>query len=111
MKDNKYNGYENYETCVVKAHLDKDQLMSDTVNNLSGEIRDADALGKQIKEWIDSMDPFHGEDVSPSMKRIYGSSIWCDLLNSAMKQVNFTEIAQSLIDANPVDVYELRKEN
>jgi len=27
------------------------------------------------------------------------------------KQVNFTEIAQSYIDANPVDVYELRKEN
>ena len=108
MKENKYNGWTNYETWTVKLHLDNDQLMSDTVNGLAGSERDAYALGKQIEEWIDSMDPFHGDDVERATKRIYGSSLWADLLNASIREVNFTEIAQSLINANPAEDYELK---
>ena len=102
MKENKYNGWTNYETWVVKLHLDNDKLMSDTVNALAGSERDAYALGNKIKEWIDSMDPFSGDDVKRATRRMYGSSLWADLLNASMKEVNFTEIAQSLMDDNPL---------
>ena len=100
-----YNGWKNYETWVVKLWMDNEQatydywrqqtafLMSEQGLNahrprLTGSFTDREvsrfALAEQLKE--------SHEDETPTVTGVYA-----DLLNAALSEVDWYEIAKSLI--------------
>lgn len=102
MDNKEYNGWTNYETWLVALWLGNEQYYQERCNEMALEDRDAYSLGKQIEEMLDSDHPFHGDNASEEGKR-FAASFWADLINSAMKEVDFTEIAEHYINDNPIE--------
>ncbi len=110
MNAKEYNGWYNYETWNVKLWIDNEegshrywretaqQAWNDAGNGLSAyakftgreiftrEERAVLDLEKRLKEEI--------EDGQPDL----GASMWADLLGAALSEVNWHEIAGSMID-------------
>lgn len=101
-EDKKHNGWTNYETWLVALWLDNEQYYQERCNEMALEERDAYNLGKQIEEMLDADHPFHGDNASKE-NQMYAASFWSDLINSAMRDVNYFEIAEHYIDANPTE--------
>jgi len=100
-KRSDYQGWENYETYLVKLWIDNDRGFVDMVKEWVQEIKDekstesedeysfssaAVELGDRIKDYI--------EDNSPLVDT---ADFYADLLNSAISEVDFREIADSFI--------------
>ncbi len=85
MATEKYNGWTNYETWCVHLWLTNDQAASERVTMLArscDEIEAADRLKESIEMDL--------EDIS------LPASMFTDLLNAALSEVNWAEIAKSL---------------
>ena len=88
-----YNGWSNYETWAVKLWMDNDEISQGfyremTENHVmdSGKDKAAHSLANALKDEVCCSGP----DL--------GASMYADLLGSALDNVNWREIAESLIE-------------
>jgi hypothetical protein len=91
--DKKYNGWANYETWLVKLWLDNDQGEQEYMNELARENREAYDLAEVIKDYIENQ----ASEILPN------AGLFTELLNSAISEVDWIEIAEAFIEDNPID--------
>jgi hypothetical protein len=87
-EDKTYNGWTNYETWAVKLWLDNDQGTNEDMNRLGRQAIDAYKLSKQIQEFVEEGNP------------LPNAGLYTDLLNGALSEVNWYEIAEAYIEDN-----------
>ncbi len=80
-----YNGWSNYETWCCKLWLDNDKGLYDKIQEWVSNDQDENKLSKKIGDLVYALCP----DLPLSM--------FSDLLNSALNEIDFNEIAESLI--------------
>lgn len=101
----KYNGYTNYETWAVELWIDNDRDLLDEYTNRAKELFDTAHKDENVKDkiWTECettkfrlahalKDRF--EDESPTADK---PSVYSDLMNGALSQVNWDEIAESYV--------------
>ena len=76
-----YNGWSNYETWNVALWLDNDGYDS-MLREMARDAKDEYSLSKSIEDMIDEMTP----DL--------GANMFSDMLNAALREVNYYEIAE-----------------
>ena len=81
-----YNGYTNFETWLVALHIDNDQFLSEEINEAYQYDRDPYELEINIRSII----THHAE--------IENNILASDLLNAALSEVNWKEIASLIIE-------------
>ena len=85
-----YNGWSNYETWNVKLWLDNDEGIYNEVLSWAKEVKGTKdpevKLADRIKDYI--------EENAPEL----GSSCYADLLNASLGEVNYYEIAESILE-------------
>jgi hypothetical protein len=98
--DSSYNGWSNYETWVVNLWLGNDEGSYNTCRSLaercfeeavadevfSRKERACYQLANELKEMVEDGSPLAGD-----------ASVYTDLLNAAMSEVNWKEIANGLL--------------
>lgn len=77
-----YNGWTNYETWCVNLWLSNDSNDYNTVKDICRGGKDYDAA-QRLKEFVEELQP----DLEASM--------FSDLLNAAISEVNWMEVAQA----------------
>lgn len=87
MNQNEYNGWYNYETWLVNLWLTNDQGSYNYWSEATNEAKDVYELSNRIKDEIEEFNPVTDE-----------SSLYADLMNAAISEVNFDEIARSFFD-------------
>lgn len=91
IENKTYNGWTNYETWNVKLWIDNDE---NEINYWNEEAEDCNrvalSLADRLKEYYDNN--MHEIGV-PELKGFYA-----DLLNAALSEINWYEIAKSIID-------------
>ena len=84
-----YNGWTNYETWTVKLWMDEscywEGIAEEYRDSDSGE-KDIYGLAQRIKEEIEENNPLNE------------ASMYSQLLNGALSEVNWREIAESLLE-------------
>ena len=78
-----YNGWSNYETWNVKLWLDNEQGSYDECRDMARRARSVNALADQLKDMI--------HEAAPDL----GASMFSDLLNAALGEVDWDEIAEA----------------
>jgi hypothetical protein len=101
-----YNGYTNYETWNVKLWIDNDQESQEYwLASARTALKDAEADNLFTKE--ENATNYLREELKEEFHQgmpDLGASTYADLLNSAMSEVNWHEIAQDLInDCKEID--------
>ncbi len=98
--DSSYNGWSNYETWVVNLWLGNDESSYNTCRTLaqrcykeavadqvlSRKERACSQLANELKEMVEDGNPLASE-----------ASVYSDLLNASISEVNWKEIANSLL--------------
>lgn len=102
MADNRYNGWRNYETWNVKLWIDNDEgsyhYWQDRAQEIFDDADECDdtfsksdsarlALADALKDEID-------EQGAPDL----GACMYADLLNAALSEVDWMEIADALLE-------------
>jgi len=88
MGDERYQGWTNYETWAVKLWIDNEESSQEYWNGRAIEIQSKHQtldLADELKEAFDESNPLEEADV------------YTDLLNSARSEVDWYEIAESII--------------
>ncbi len=86
-----YNGWSNYETWNVKLWLDNEQGSSEEVRSMARRARSVGDLAEQIKGMVMIWAP----DL--------GASMFSDLLNAALGEVDWYEMAESYYEEEHED--------
>lgn len=107
MSDAKYNGWTNYETWAVKLWMDneagsqgywqdmaKDAWEMTRENHPNRFMNHADNARNELASSI--KDAY--EDENHPVFLASNGTVYADLLNAALSEVNWSEIAQSLLD-------------
>lgn len=81
MNTKEYNGWTNYETWLINLYFGDDTDWIHTTVNGAYSTYD---LAKMIEDWVKD------EEVMPQLGGVYG-----DLLNGALSEVNWYEIAEA----------------
>jgi hypothetical protein len=93
--EGKYNGWTNYETWVVKLWLDNEEpsyrYWTGEARRWKGQDGAVSGLAEQLKEELAEASPVN----EPTL---YG-----DLMNAALEEVNWLEIAESYLDEVPAE--------
>lgn len=98
----KYNGWSNYPTWVVKLWIDNDEILSNKFNRLAKNCYNNAEAGKYftrdeyaifdfkttLKYYIERLNPLNN------------TSMFADLLGGALEEVNWYEISKSIITDN-----------
>ncbi len=88
-----YNGWANYETWVVKLWMDNEQPTYDYWRDIaSGYILLGDADSKRTGPLAERLK----DDYQANLPIVEG--VWSDLLQSALSEVDWYEIADSILD-------------
>lgn len=77
-----YNGWTNYETWNVALWIDNEPGLYDDLCEVARGADDASDLARELKAYVEGMAP----DL--------GASMFSDLLNAALSEVNWYEIAE-----------------
>jgi hypothetical protein len=99
MERKEYNGWFNYETWLVKLWIDNEEGSSSYWNDTAQEVFDeaqADStFTRDERATLDLSERLKSEfeEAEPDL----GASFWSDLLNAAMSEVNWYEIAEHYI--------------
>ena len=91
-----YNGYTNYETWAVSLWLDNEPYLQERLLEIANS-HDHDGLWakeQSLKELVEDM----REEWQP-----YGASMFDDLLNAALGEVNYLEIIKNAIEEDEDD--------
>ena len=92
---NKYNGWTNYETWNVNLWLNNDQGTYDFIVELAKQYADdAPMLAQALESFVDELQP----ELEASM--------FSDILNAAMREVNWQEIADTLLEDHKDEIVE-----
>jgi len=83
MNEKKYNGWTNYETWLVKLWMDNDEGSYEYWNERTWEAKDTYSLSQELR--------LEHEENTPTTTGVYA-----DLLNAALSEVNWYEIAEHL---------------
>ena len=117
MNDNRYNGWTNFETWNVNLWMDNEQGIHDYWLEVASEIYANEAehptlVGFTKKDdaiyiLADRLKEYHEEQMYSMLENAgLTSSVWADLLGSALHEVKWQEIAENLLeniyDADPV---------
>ena len=85
-----YNGWKNYETWLVALWINNDQGTQETVLDMarecSGNEHERYDLSHQLKDWIEEMNPLNEN-----------ADLFADLLNAALSEVDWYEIAKNFL--------------
>lgn len=106
METKTHNGWTNYETWNIKLWMDNEANTQEywrdrAINWLSISIAD-NVFTKEERATLDLADEIRDE-FNEGMPDL-GCSTYADLLNGAMSEVNWYEIAKSLIEDNKEEV-------
>lgn len=86
-----YNGYTNYTTWVVNLWLDNDG----TINYYGEMVQEDPRLDE--RRLADLIQSYLEDSVGDLTKG--KASLWADILNNALSEINFTEIAENIIES------------
>ena len=94
MKTKKYNGWNSYETWLTALWIDNEyssyQYRCELVEQVKEEHEDEDerenCLAANLKDWIEKQNPL-----------IESVNLFSDLLNSALSEVDWQEIAENFL--------------
>lgn len=89
MTRKEYNGWTNYETWAARLWLDNDEGSYRYWGSEARQAKDIASLARQLEQ--------EHEDAIPENMT---TGLFADLLTSALQEVNWEEIAESLIDDN-----------
>jgi hypothetical protein len=84
MNQNDYNGWTNYETWVVNLWMTNDQGSCSYWEEVTNDCDSISDLSDAIKDYVEE-----GNSLSDE------SSLYSDLMNAAISECNFYEIAKS----------------
>ena len=88
-----YNGWTNYETWCMQLHMDNDESLQRCFERAAVEaVRDV-GVGDAVPVLADRLEEWH-KDAMPEV-----TGVFADLLNAAMSEVNWHEIARHYIEA------------
>lgn len=101
MREKEYNGWTNYETWLVKLWLDNEESTYKFVRALT-EIHKtpnelADALKEYVEENIPSLSTLSTVEAATKAHPVPDSGMYSDLLNAALSEVNWFEIAEAYV--------------
>lgn len=99
MSDTRYNGWTNYETWVVNLWLDNEpgthdywlEVAEDVYNNEAKEQNFLTKMEDAVSILADRLKDNHEEN-RPELPGVYG-----DMIGAALAEVNWREIAESLL--------------
>ncbi len=109
MADTKYNGWTNYETWLVKLWMDNDQgsyeywkeeAQNAYASAVAGEVLGRDMVAvSALRDTLQASFEEQWQDVMGAAgKHVHmASAVWADLMNAALSEVDWLEIAESLI--------------
>jgi len=86
----KYNGYTNYETWIVALHIDNNKILTSEISEAYEYDRDPYEFQVNIKSIITHHAKIKDNDLASG------------LLNAALSEVNWSEIARLIIEDNLV---------
>ena len=94
MNNRKYNGWNNYETWLAALWIDNEyssyQYRCELVEQVKEEHGEKDdreyCLASTLKDWIEEQNPLADS-----------ASLFTDLLNSALSEVDWQEIAENFL--------------
>jgi len=89
MSDNRYNGWDNYETWLVKLWIDNDQGSQEYWQERAEELHKNSET--PAADLADELKTSH-EDGLPELEGVFS-----DLLNAALGSVNWYEIAENML--------------
>ena len=94
MNNKEYNGYYNYETWLVSLHIDNEQHYEREVQNLANTARNQYELANSIKNFVEEnmIKDENGKDITNCFLN--------DLINSALSEVNWQELAEGYVQEN-----------
>jgi hypothetical protein len=102
--NNKYNGWTNYETWATALWIDNDRGASEYWRERAEAASDKEPFNQAEYDskdhWCDaavSLGDAMREEFLEAMPDL-GPSLWADLLNASMCEVNWIEIAHSLLE-------------
>lgn len=96
--DNTYNGYTNYETYCLSLWIDNDRDTQKWYNNTAYEYMITQ--GNTDDTLYDLANTIKDEIEDLANEQIPTNNMFKDLLNSAIENINWKEIASDLIEAN-----------
>lgn len=82
-----YNGWTNYETWACNLWITNDEPTYNYYSNLAANAKDAYELGESIRKDIVELNPLREQ-----------ASLYSDLLNGAISEIYFTEIARKFLE-------------
>jgi hypothetical protein len=84
QSDKSYNGWSNYETWCVKLWLDNEEGSQRDMERIATHARTEYEGAADLKSYV--------QDMMPEL----GGTLWGDLLNSALDEVNWQEIVTGI---------------
>ena len=102
MSDNNYHGWKNYETWNVELWIDNEQGSSEYWQEVAGEVWDDSEAGESYSS--ETRKEASARKLSDRLKDEFEDSkpevqgMWADLLNAAMSEVDWYEIAENMLE-------------
>lgn len=90
-QDSTYNGWRNYQTWDVALWLSSDYEFDTAIREYINELGSSDNLVLDLAQYLEDF----VEELTPDL----GASTYSDLLNNAIAQVDFYEIAENYLTA------------
>lgn len=94
--DQKYNGWTNYETWLVKLWQDNEQGDQEYWRNQAEECVKADGRQEAVQTLANIMLEYYQDDYYDNHGE--ASGLYTDLINSALRTVNWREIAEHWVN-------------
>ena len=94
MNNQKYNGWNNYQTWVTALWIDnvygsyqyRCELVEQVKEEHEDEEEQENCLASSLKNWIEEQNPLADD-----------ASVFADLLNSALSKIDWNEIAENFL--------------
>ena len=101
MKDEGYNGYENYQTWAVCLWIDNEQSTQQWALDLARECLDSAPEHQMVREGFVTVEQRARYDLADLLQDELsegapdiGNNVYSDLMHSAIARVNWDEVAQ-----------------